>query len=111
LDEINRLNKHLHETYSLPAIRRVHVYDQKFFVSRTTLSPTQYSPETVASFLDRLGVTRAEYEESGVFLLRSTLMNPWYGLAKSKGRDYLVALVAELFSSAKTFLNSSGGRG
>ena len=85
----------------------MHVYDQKFFISRTTLSPTQYAPETVASFLDRLGVTRAEYEERGVFLLRSTLMNPWYGLAKKKGRDYLVALVAELFGSADAFLDNA----
>ncbi len=78
----------------------MHVYDQKFFVSRTVLSATQYGIPTVAGFLQRLGVTAQEFQENGVFLLRSTLMNPWYRAAKRQGRFYLVGLVRELHEQA-----------
>lgn len=102
LERINKLNQLLHKKYSLPEERRVHVYDQRFFVSRTLVSPVQYSLPTLQPFLRRLQVTDEEFLDSGVFLLRSTLMNPWYGLAKQHGRDYLVGLVTELHESAAT---------
>ncbi|MDX1429856.1 MAG: hypothetical protein R3282_06195, partial [Rhodothermales bacterium] len=51
-----------------------------------------------ADFLRRYDVSVAEYERHGVFLLRSTLMNPWYGLSENRGRDLLVELVDELYS-------------
>jgi len=58
-------------------------YDQKFFVSRTTLSRAQYRTETVLPFLHRMGVSASDFEDRGIFLLRSTLMNPWYSAAKT----------------------------
>jgi glutamate/tyrosine decarboxylase-like PLP-dependent enzyme len=106
LEQINDLNRKLYRAYSLPPTKRVHVYDQKFFVSRTILSPHQYASATVRSFMDRLGVDTAEYESHGLFMQRSTLMNPWYGLAKEQGREYLVGLVTELFDSAAEFLKN-----
>lgn len=100
LPMLNRLNERLYRHFSLPEDRRKHVYDQQFFVSRTVLSPRQYSTPTVADFLDRLGVTEAAFEQHGVFLLRSTLMNPWYDVAKRQGRYYLAGLVRELYDQA-----------
>jgi len=97
---LNQLNKALYRCFSLPEERRVHVYDQKFFVSRTVLSATQYGTPTVAGFLQRLGVTAEAFQEHGVFLLRSTLMNPWYRAAKRQGHFYLVDLVRELHEQA-----------
>ena len=103
---LNDLNRSLYDQFSLPEKRRVHVYDQRFFLSRTVLHQGQYRVETVQSFLDRYGVSVDEYEESGVFLLRSTLMNPWYGLGRTQGRDYIVDLVAELYERAERTWNS-----
>jgi len=98
LAEINRLNKAIFERFSLNAGQRV--YEQSFFISRTSLSVKQYSLATVGSFLKRLGVDEGEYAKEGVFLLRSVLMNPWYGYAKRRGRYYLSELVADLHKVA-----------
>jgi hypothetical protein len=76
------------------------VAEQPFFVSRTTLSSAQYATETVAGFLQRLGVSEEEYEREGVFVLRSVLMNPWYERAKERGRYFLCELVEELYAAA-----------
>lgn len=99
LATINRINRAIYARFSLGATARVH--DQSRFVSRTSLSERQYSLETVGEFLQRLAVSREQYALEGVFLLRSVLMNPWYGLAKRRGRFYLSELVEELFEAAE----------
>jgi glutamate/tyrosine decarboxylase-like PLP-dependent enzyme len=99
LADINRLNRSVYERFSVSASERV--YDQRFFVSRTTLRAAQYRAGTVRGFLERLGVTRDEYEHEGVFLLRSVLMNPWYALAKERGRWFLAELTQELYRTAE----------
>lgn len=98
LAAINRLNREVYERFSVSGAERV--YDQRFFISRTVIRPALYRAETVAGFLARLGVSAAEYEQEGVFLLRSVLMNPWYAQAKAKGRYFLSELAAELFAEA-----------
>jgi glutamate/tyrosine decarboxylase-like PLP-dependent enzyme len=94
LEQINALNRRVHERFSVGEGESVH--DQTFFVSRTTLSPAQYALPTVAPFLARLGVRPDEYAAHGVFLLRSVLMNPWHTLAKHRGRHFLSELAEEL---------------
>ncbi len=98
LAAINGLNREVYERFSLSGAERVS--EQQFFVSRTTIRPTQYRYETVRQFLTRLGVTREEYENEGVFLLRSVLMNPWYEIAKARGRHYLSELATALYEAA-----------
>ncbi|HUP22795.1 MAG TPA: hypothetical protein VNB06_07625 [Thermoanaerobaculia bacterium] len=46
LPELNRLNRAVYRELSLPEERRRHVYDQRFFVSRSTLHLGQYGPLT-----------------------------------------------------------------
>lgn len=99
LERINAANRRIYERFTLGPGGRVH--EQSFFVSRTTLSPRQYATATVRPFLDRLGVTAAQYEREGVFLLRSVLMNPWYSQAKSRGRYFLSELAADLYKTAR----------
>lgn len=107
LDEINRLNRAVYERFNISPGERV--YEQSFFVSRTSLSARQYSMNTVGPFLERLAVSAREYERHGVFLLRSVLMNPWYSYAKRRGRYFLAELVAELYETAAKVLSGSSG--
>ena len=101
LADINRLNKAIYARFTVPEDGAGRIYDQKFFVSRTTLTPAQYRPATAQPMLARLGVLEEEYRKEGVFLLRSVLMNPWYESAKGKGRFYLAELVEELYRVAE----------
>lgn len=104
LAEINALNRSLYARLSIRESQDANVYAQKFFVSRTTLAPSQYRPDTVAPFLERLGVSADEYASEGVFLLRSVLMNPWYASSLEKGDDVLVRMVEHLHQLADSWL-------
>lgn len=98
LDHINQLNRAIFERFNLRENERM--YEQSFFISRTALSVSQYTAETVGGFLARLGVTTEDYAARGVFLLRSVLMNPWYASAKERGRYFLSELVTDMFTVA-----------
>ncbi len=104
LKEINHYTQQLYDQFSIKEELRQKVYDQKFFISRTVLTAQQYSYETVSSFLQKINITKQDYEENGVVLLRSTLMNPWYSHAKSQGRYYLVEFVEELYQHAEKII-------
>lgn len=99
LATLNTLNRRVHARFSPKAGERV--YGQPFFVSRTTLSPSQYSESAVGPMLERLGATPDEYRREGVFLLRSVLMNPWYAEAKRRGRYFLSELAGALYQAAE----------
>ena len=100
LADINRLNASIYNRFTVPEEGTGRIYDQKFFVSRTTLTAGQYRTTTVQPMLERLGASEEEYRREGVFLLRSVLMNPWYEAAKCKGRYFLAELVEELYLAA-----------
>ncbi len=101
LVEINRLNKELYENFSLTPEQRSHMHEQKFFVSRTHMSPPRYRLESMRPFLDRLGASDESYRQHGVKLLRMTLMSPWITPSRVEGRDLLVELTAELYDKAR----------
>lgn len=102
LSELNELNQRVYERLSLqhsPTYRgRAHVYSysQPFFVSRTWISPTQYAVESVSEVLARLNISPAEYAKHGLFVLRSTVMNPLLQRAAEQGKDYLLELLTFL---------------
>lgn len=100
LAELNQANREIYRRFSIAQDHRVHVYDQDFFVSRTVLSPDHYRASTVAPMLEALGASAEEYEREGIFLLRSVLMNPWYGAAKRRGKHFLAELVGALYVAA-----------
>ncbi|MBV6504318.1 MAG: Aspartate 1-decarboxylase [Fimbriimonadales bacterium] len=106
LQEINALNRRLYQEFSMTPGADRPIQDQRFFVSRTVLSSAQYKVQTVKGFLDRLGVCEEEYEREGVFLLRSVLMNPWYGAAKARGQYYVSELVGDLFCATRRITSS-----
>jgi tyrosine decarboxylase len=90
LAEINRLNQQIYAAASIPGARTHRLSAaQPFFVSRTRFEEQQYQAASLAPLLDRLGVGVEEYQREGLFVLRSTVMNPWHQEAQLAGIDYL----------------------
>ena len=50
--------------------------------------------------LERAGVQVPDYRRHGLFVLRSTVMNPWYDEAEAAGVDYLRSFVQHLHGAA-----------
>jgi glutamate/tyrosine decarboxylase-like PLP-dependent enzyme len=94
LSEINRLNQRVYAAASVPG-GGAHQSSaaQPFFVSRTRFEEQQYRADTLVSLLIRLGVSSDDYSREGLFVLRSTVMNPWHEEARKAGIDYLYEFV------------------
>lgn len=95
LREINGLNERVFSAASIPGSRSHHQLSaaQPFFVSRTRFEERQYRATALAHLLGRLGISEEEYRREGLFVLRSTVMNPWHSEARQAGIDYLFELV------------------
>jgi len=107
LSRINRLNEHVFSAASIPGSRSHHQLSaaQPFFISRTRFEDAQYRAGTVRGLLERLAVSEQEYRKEGLFVLRSTVMNPWHSEAQQAGIDYLYEFVRFLHRvTAETLL-------
>ena len=95
LAAINRLNEAIYQAASIPTTRVHHRASatQPFFVSRTRFEESQYSAASLRRLLSRLGVSEQDYVREGLFVLRSTVMNPWHTEAREAGMDYLYEFV------------------
>lgn len=113
LAELNKLNKSVYEDFTitnLPHGQKTPPYRQQFFVSKTKLEKTQYSYDSIKNVLDRLHIQRESYENEGLFVLRSTIMNPWYyTMFRGTGEesiDYFQLFIKELHKSARCKMNN-----
>ncbi len=95
LAEINRLNERVFGAASIPGSRSHHrlTASQPFFVSRTRFEERQYRGANMGHLLGRLGISAEAYAREGLFVLRSTVMNPWHSEAQQAGLDYLYEFV------------------
>ena len=90
LAEINRLNEQIYAAASVPGARTHRPSStQPFFASRTRFEEEQYRAASLKPLLTRLGVGIEAYQREGLFVLRSTVMNPWHEEAQQAGIDYL----------------------
>ncbi len=107
LSEINSLNQRIYGRATVKGSKkqRKMPYSQEFFVSRTTLTREQYKPSSVQNILDKFSFTVNEYEQHGIFVLRSTLMNPWHYRAQQQGKNYLLDFLVNLHQIARDILN------
>jgi glutamate/tyrosine decarboxylase-like PLP-dependent enzyme len=107
LNEINNLNQRLYRrsTITNTPKKRKTPYSQEFFVSRTTLTGEQYKPGSITAILEKFDFSIYEYEKHGIFILRSTLMNPWHYLAEKQGKNYLYDFLVNLHQNARDILN------
>jgi len=99
---LNLLNELIYGATSIAPLdgRRPPPAVQPFFVSRTRFEQRQYDAGAIAPLLERVGIDIAEYRRHGLFVLRSTVMNPWYGEAEAVGVDYLRQFVHHLHGAA-----------
>lgn len=86
LSELNELNKNLYNKLSISDSSTP--YRQEFFVSRTTFNESQYDFDSIKKLLEKLNISEDEYKTEGLFVLRSTVMNPWHWNAQLAGMDY-----------------------
>jgi len=101
LAAINQFNERIYAAASIPGSRSHRSSAaQPFFVSRTRFDEAQYQAVTVRPLLERLGVSESDYARTGLFVLRSTVMNPWHEEAQKAGMDYLYELVRFLHGVA-----------
>lgn len=104
LQELNSLNKKL---YAQSSINDDCVaYYQEFFVSRTTFENEQYSYKSIQIILDQLNINKKDYMKYGLFVLRSTIMNPLHSEAKEAGMDYLMEFIKYLHKVTTNILNN-----
>ncbi len=102
LGSINRLNELIYNAASIPGSRSPHRLSaaQPFFISRTRFEEGQYRGATLTHLLTQLEIGEADYAREGLFVLRSTVMNPWHSEAREAGMDYLYEFVRFLHRSA-----------
>lgn len=79
-------------------------YSQEFFISRSRLEQSQYGYNSIKELLKSLNISRTEYKKDGLFILRSTLMNPWHYMASQNGEDYLFKFIMHLHKISKQVL-------
>lgn len=107
LKQINNLNQRVFSAASIPGSRSHHQLSaaQPFFISRTRFEERQYGARTLKHLLDRLAIAEDDYRCEGLFVLRSTVMNPWHSEARLAGIDYLYEFVRFLHRvTAESFI-------
>jgi hypothetical protein len=98
LKGINELNKRIHDELDIPKAGRgtQMPYAKEYFVSSTAFEKEQYTSQSIEFVLNYLHVSLREYDEQGLIVLRSTVMNPFYYTAQHEGLDYLADFVKHL---------------
>ncbi len=105
LEQANKFNEGIYCRMAIENIgtpRSSNKYD--YYVSKTMFFDSMYSYESIREVLDSLKITESEYKEHGLFVLRTTIMNPFYPMAKEVGKDYLDEYVACIHANAEAEL-------
>lgn len=108
LQWLNDFNEHIYEHLTISGVDLGHKppYAQPYFVSRTRLDDEQYKYNSIKIILDKFKISKDAYEKHGLFVLRSTVMNPFYFLAKEEGKDYLLDFVKYLHLVTRSVINN-----
>ncbi|RMH63527.1 MAG: hypothetical protein D6677_07065 [Calditrichaeota bacterium] len=112
LNELNRLNNQIyhHLTISGVDVGYKPPYGQPYFVSRTRFEQEQYAFASLKPVLEPFGIPEADYKRDGLFVLRSTVMNPFYYLSEQEGKNYLLDFVKFLHLTTRMVVNKMYGK-
>lgn len=106
-EEIMEINRRIHHrltiTPSDETDGRRRSTHQKFYVSSTTFKTDAYSAESMSATLKKFGFSEEEYRKNGLFVMRSTMMNPWYYHVQQSDTnvDYFKLFIEELHYAAR----------
>lgn len=113
LKMINALGRELYQDLGRPPneFRGKGPYGHPYFISRTFLEHEQYSAQSMRSVLKKLGIKPVDYRRQGLFVMRSTVMNPHYHLAaeddgEGPRKDYLMDFLRHLHRRTRDVLDS-----
>ena len=106
LSFLNQLNQRIYESLSLRSLGTTISlpYSQPYFVSRTWLRSDQYDSTSMQPYFEKFVVDPESYKKEGLFVLRSTVMNPFYFAAREVRKDYLYDFVKQLHMTARRVL-------
>ncbi len=107
LKELNELNKSIFNQLSISHSNLP--YHQEFFASRTIFNAEQYSFHQLKHVFKIHSIKEEEYLQEGLFVIRSTVMNPWYSEVLENGFDFLSEYVACLHKITRKILNKNEG--
>lgn len=98
LTKLNCINQDIYSHLTIKnTTKHIHTpYAQDYFVSRTWIRNNQYNYYSIKAILDRLNINKTDYEQTGLFILRSTVMNPWHYHAEQVGKNYLFDFIKAL---------------
>ncbi len=113
LEEINEINRQIHERLTISPSReedqrRISI-NQKFYVAGTQLDENKYSSESMKATMDKFGFSLDEYKNNGIYVMRSTIMNPWYykSTQVKQHTDYFMQFLEELHYTARRVIDAS----
>jgi hypothetical protein len=100
---INEFNQRIRNELDIPKAGRGTLlpYVKEYFISSTVFEQEQYTGQSIEFVLDYLHISLQEYNQHGLVVLRSTVMNPLYYTAQQEGMDYLAGLVKHLHQVAR----------
>lgn len=100
---INELNHRIHDELDIPKAGRgtTMPYAKEYFVSNTTFEKSRYAGHAIEALFSSIHVSQHDYNEHGLLVLRSIVMNPLYQTAQAEGIDYLAGYVKHLHKVAR----------
>ncbi|MGC2236782.1 MAG: pyridoxal-dependent decarboxylase [Pyrinomonadaceae bacterium] len=107
LSDMNKLTKLVYERFTIQSElgEREYSYSQPFFLSNTIMDCNTYPTQTLEDFFRRCGFpieSRKEYEETGLVVLRASVMNPYITASRSLSKqDFIRTFIEELSRSAR----------
>ena len=111
LSEINEINRRIHERLTISPSkeadsRKISLY-QKFYVAGTEFNGSMYSAESMRKTLERFQIDEWEYRKNGLYVMRSTIMNPWYyQTAHSENHtEYFLEFLKELHYATRRIID------
>ncbi len=101
LELLNQINETIYRRFSIQNAPGDHLlaYMQEFFVSKTILKTSN-----LPHLAQELGISEIEIQNQGIFVLRSTIMNPFYPMAQEQKINYLRDFVVTLHQQAQSVL-------
>ncbi len=103
LEEANALCDRVYQRMtrnSAEKLRSNSAYD--YFVTKSKFFDTMYSYESLEPTFEMLGISKEEYHQQGLFVFRTTVMNPFYHTAiGGSARDFLDEYIMSLHANTE----------